>query len=183
LVRWFPLAPRARSLRVRGMTALGRRSLTILALTCVGYAALVATHAGEFWPFSTFSMFARAGRPWQRALVRSVDGRALEGHGNGLELRSYTLDELPGSALPLQALDIPQNDLSGLVQRAEAWGQPDLDALAKLFGALPCRTPLLVLRVTGALAAAGVSEVVTPAALLGCEEGHVWVRALAKEPA
>jgi hypothetical protein len=142
-----------------------RRTPRILALVVACYVALVATHGGEFWPFSVYPMFASAGRPWQRALVRVV----AEGSGAA---PWYALSELPGAALPLREHDVPQNDLSSLVQRAERWSDDEIDALGTMFRDLPCQAPLLVLRVRGSLEAGEVRQRATPVARLRCENGR-----------
>lgn len=154
-----------------------RRALRVLAVVVACHGVLVATHGGEFWPFSSYPMFARAGRPWQRALVRVVDAPLLR----SAPLAAYTLEALPGAPLPLSKHGIPQNDLSTLLQRAEAWGDGELEVLSELFGALPCRAPLLVLRVRGTLEAGDVREVAAPMAGLTCEDGKVRVQRLLPE--
>lgn len=154
--------------------ALTRQALRVLAVVVACYVGLVATHGGEFWPFSSYPMFARAGRPWQRALVRVVDGSVLR----AAYAREYMLDALPGAPLPLAREGIPQNDMSSLLQNAERWAAVDLASLASLFGALPCRAPLLVLRVRGALEDETVHSVAAATAALSCESGQVVVRRL-----
>jgi hypothetical protein len=151
-----------------------RRALRAIAVVLLADVALIASHAGEFWPFSSFSMFAGAGQPWDRALVQELNAPLTEG-----ELRTeYGLNELPGVPLPLSPLGVPQHDLSSLVQRAELWNEADEAALLRLFGALPCEQPLLVLRVRGGLEAGRVEVRATPAALLSCTGARVDLRPL-----
>ncbi|MDX1586597.1 MAG: hypothetical protein R3222_07630, partial [Balneolaceae bacterium] len=47
----------------------------ILIAVLVVNIALVATHEGEFWPFSIFPMFSQAGNPWSRGVLERVDNR------------------------------------------------------------------------------------------------------------
>jgi hypothetical protein len=151
-----------------------RRTLVVVIAL---YVMLVATHKGEFWPFSVYPMFASAGRPWQRALVRVVSDAAAS------TSLSYPLAEVPGTPLPLGAHAVPQDDLSAIVQRAERWGDSDTATLARMFGALPCTAPLLVLRVRGSLEADALLQVATPVARIGCERGLIRVeRLLAAAP-
>jgi len=89
---------------------------------------------------------------------------------------SYASDALPGSPLALAPLGIPQNDLSSLLPRAEVWGDTEREAFARLFGTAPCRAPLLVLRVSGAIEAGGVRQRAVPVAVLSCEGGRVQVQ-------
>lgn len=146
--------------------ALGRRTLGLLSTLSLCYVVLIATHGGEFWPFSVYPMFASAGKPWQRALVRVV--RPDEGTSPG----GYALNALPGSALPLREHGVPQNDLSSLVQRAERWSDDELSTLGAMFGELPCRAPLLVLRVRGSLEAGELRERALPVARVTCDDGR-----------
>jgi len=155
-----------------GVSVLARRTLRVLGVVAIVYAATIATHGGEFWPFSSYSMFARAGRPWQRALVRVLD----EATAGSALADAYAPEALPGTPLALAPLGIPQNDLSSLLQRAEVWGDTEREALARLFGTAPCRAPLLVLRVSGAIEAEGVRQRAVPVAVLRCEGGRVQVQ-------
>jgi hypothetical protein len=77
------------------------------------YGALVASHRGEFWPFSTFPMFARAGRVWTRATVRDVGADV-----RGVRWSEVQQRELPGRPFPLAAASVDQNDLSLLISSA-----------------------------------------------------------------
>jgi hypothetical protein len=77
------------------------------------YGALVASHRGEFWPFSTFPMFAKAGRVWTRVTVRDVGDDARSVRWSEVEQRA-----LPGHPFPLDAVSIDQNDLSALMASA-----------------------------------------------------------------
>jgi hypothetical protein len=147
-------------------TQLARRTLKALGVVAACYVALIATHGGEFWPFSVYPMFASAGKPWQRALVRVMDGAPLT------SATAYTLDALPGTALPLREHGVPQNDLSSLVQRAERWSDAEVATLGAMFGGLPCRAPLVVLRVRGSLEAGVLRELATPVARIGCDAGR-----------
>lgn len=98
------------------------------------YAALTATHLGEFWPFSINPMFSTAGRPWMRALAREVS-------------------ETPSPAwqpVPLDALRAPQNGLTGFVRQTRRWTPDRRDRLLALLGTpLPDGRTLLLYRVDG----------------------------------
>ena len=147
---------------VRGRLA--RRGLAVLLGTALAHAGLVATHRGEFWPFSLYPMFSRAGRPWTRALVRHVPPESL------LLERSYSLAALPGEPIALDALGIPQNDLSSIVQRADAPAEVDRAAALALFRELPCESgPFVVFAVRGALTADAVAETAAPMITLSCD--------------
>ena len=147
---------------------LARRGLAVLLGTALAHAGLVATHRGEFWPFSLYPMFSRAGRPWTRALVRRIPQDSLS------RLQpSYPVAALPGEGLALDALGVPQNDLSSIVQRAEAPGADARAAALELLRELPCEAgPFVVFGVRGALTADAVSVSAVPVLTLTCDADH-----------
>jgi len=157
--------------RERPSTATASRATKALIGVGIAHALLAATHGGEFWPFSIYPMFSRAGRPWARALVIEAGPSPLRQQLDA----QYRLDDLPGTPLGLEALGIPQNDVSSLVQRADHWGVPEIAALKHLFGSLPCQHALIVLVVRGRLAEGGVDYVATPVAALQCAGDRVSV--------
>jgi hypothetical protein len=114
-------------------------------------------------------------RPWARAVVREVSQRVEESELDA----EHTLERLPGAPLALGKHGSPQNDLSSLVQNAERWGPADLAAVRELFGSLPCERPLLILRVHGALGAAGVQQHALPVARLWCDPSGVQIEVAA----
>jgi hypothetical protein len=151
----------------------GARAARVVGALIAACIVLLATHAGEFWPFSVYPMFSGAGRPWQRALVRGMP----EDAASGALLPEYALDMVPGRPLPLRQL-APQDDLSTLVQRAEGWSDDETNVVAHMFGSLPCSAPLLVLRVRGSLAEGRVRELAVPVAWLSCDRGEVRLQPL-----
>ena len=139
-----------------------RARRTILWSTLVG-AILMATHLGEFWPYSIFPMFSRAGRPWRNVLVREVADPAAPGL-----FTTVAVEDLPGIAFPVAGHGIPQRDLAKLVREESDWQG---DSPAKLRGMLEPfadRSWLLVVRVVGPMPEAGrVITEATPFLLLG----------------
>jgi hypothetical protein len=121
-------------------TSAARRFKT-LALSLLGaYAVLVLVHDGEFWPFSRFPMFSRAGRAWERALVREIRAReATE------PLAEVWEDELPGRRFRLNRFRINQDDLSQVVQRMQGGFAPEHAALLEKYFDDSRRTRHLVL--------------------------------------
>lgn len=93
------------------------KSIRILLGVLVVYGVLVATHDGEFWPFSIFPMFSSAGQPWTRALVRDVPYDASD----TLLWAPRTLETLPGRAVTLDEVGVSQNDLSVFLERTHFW--------------------------------------------------------------
>lgn len=112
----------------------------------VAYAALLATQHGEFFPCSMFPMFSKAGRPWERAIVRELTS------GTDPECVVET-ERLPGSAVALASVGIDQNDASKALLGISA--MPDERAaqqtLARLFAPAHTTQSLAVYRARGAL--------------------------------
>jgi hypothetical protein len=75
------------------------------------YALVIARGDGEFWPFSKFPMFARAGRPWTRALVVELAAPVPD-----QSLVEVWENELPGPVFPLHRHKINQDDLSAVLR-------------------------------------------------------------------
>jgi hypothetical protein len=116
-------------------------------LTLAVYMLLVATHLGEFWPFSIFPMFSQAGNPWTRALVRRVPNEQPDKQ----LWNAVTLDQLPGKPLRLAAEGVNQNDVSNFVSKTPMWDEQRLRGLRKLLETSRGDETLLVYRVRGRL--------------------------------
>ena len=89
---------------------------------------LMATHLGEFWPYSIYPMFSQAGRPWSRAIVRDVTGLPVSSRW-----KQATVQTLPGNPLALSPLGIPQNDVAKFVKLTKRWTPARVRGLRKLF--------------------------------------------------
>lgn len=147
------------------------RSLRILGSIFVVYALLVATHRGEFWPFSIYPMFSQAGEPWSRAVVRTLPNATTP---DSLGWRTVPLDRLPGDAYPLREHGINQNDLSTYLAKTEQWTDDRVDTLHSLFVKnRSLARPLLVYRVKGKLIGDSVSVRATPVLLITAEAAHL----------
>lgn len=136
-----------------------RRATRALVITLTAYALLVATHRGEFWPFSIFPMFSQAGHPWTRAVVRQVP------HQEPAEYlwRPAVLDELLGRPFPVRQQGINENDVANFVSKTVTWDTERLRGLRKLLGASSSTdASLLVYRVTGRLHQTTVQTTATP---------------------
>lgn len=134
----------------------GRKSLRIIGWVLLVQILLVATHEGEFWPFSIYPMFSQAGNPWTRSLVRQVDADRPEDWS-----ATQSLDELPGEVLAMNRVGINQNDLANFLQKNKTWDEVRVDGLRKLFKPVLDEQPLLVYKVTGRLQSDPDTVVVT----------------------
>ncbi len=119
----------------------GVRALAVMSLVGI---ALLASHRGEFWPYSIYPMFSVAGRPWRRAIAREVSDVPVE------ELwRPRTVQTLAGRPFPVEEHGIPQIDFTEYVNHSSRWDAARVAGIRALFAA-PLRTrTLLIYEVRG----------------------------------
>lgn len=142
---------------------LHRKSMQILGGVLLVYALLVATHLGEFWPFSIYPMFSQAGNPWTRAVVREMPSDL---DPDTLSWREVSLESLPGTAYPVEPRGINQNDVANYVSKTEEWTEERIQGLRSLFTKnRPLPSPLLVMRVRGEMDGDSVAVSATPVML------------------
>ncbi|MDZ4701437.1 MAG: hypothetical protein SH809_17120 [Rhodothermales bacterium] len=122
------------------------RARRLLGGTIVVYALLVATHLGEFWPFSIYPMFSQGGRTWTRAIVRDVSAVP-----DSLLWHTVSIDDLPGEAFPINPTGVNQNDVANFVAKSSTWNADRVAALRTIFGEATQERSLLVMRVQGRL--------------------------------
>lgn len=148
------------------------KGLKIIGILFLVHALLVATHKGEFWPFSIYPMFSQAGNPWVRAMV--LDVSELD-DSEMWEEQAYPLasDE---SVVSLRTLGIDQIDYSNFVVRTTDWTDSRQLALHSMFGAeLLKNKKWMVVTVRGALTDNDtVKSTVEPLILLTEEE--IWFK-------
>jgi hypothetical protein len=124
-----------------------RRAVHALAVVFVVYGLLVATHLGEFWPFSIYPMFSQGGRPWSRAVVRVVPEDVPTNWATA------GAETLPGRPYALAEHGVNALDLAGFLTATETWDADRVDGLRTMLEAdgLHGRA-LLVMRVNGRIA-------------------------------
>ncbi|MEX2601553.1 MAG: hypothetical protein WD355_07900 [Balneolaceae bacterium] len=106
-----------------------KRSLKITLVTLLVYLILVATHEGEFWPFSIYPMFSQAGNPWTRALVLDVTEEP-----DSLQWLVTPADQLHGTPVSLREVGVDQIDFSNFVSKTGNWTEERKQALLIMFG-------------------------------------------------
>jgi hypothetical protein len=122
-----------------------KRSARYLLLLLATYALLVATHEGEFWPFSIYPMFSKAGKPWTRAIVREVSSTP-----DTLKWKTTNLDDLYGSPVALKKHGVDQIDFANFVSRTKEWSPKRRHALKLMFGEENIKNhEFMVMKVTG----------------------------------
>lgn len=85
---------------------------------------LVATHEGEFWPFSIFPMFSQAGNPWSRGMVQQIEGPI-----DSVDWQPKALSEVEHSALSLDSIGVDDIDYANFVSKTEEWNPKRVQAL------------------------------------------------------
>ncbi|MEM1125095.1 MAG: hypothetical protein AAGI71_00470 [Bacteroidota bacterium] len=122
-----------------------RRAVRLLAAVFVVYGLLVATHLGEFWPFSIYPMFSQGGNPWSRALVMDVTDEPV------VRWDTLRVEELWGTPYPLLPNGIDPIDLANFVSKTQTWDEARVTGLQRMFYDQLEGRRLLVYRVNGRL--------------------------------
>lgn len=123
-----------------------KKSIRIIFITLFIYGVLVATHLGEFWPFSIYPMFSQAGKPWNRAIVRDV----TEVERGEIWKITYH-NNLIGDPVPLKRLRINTNDLANFLSKTDVWTEGKIRGVRKLFDGKMASRELLLLQANGSL--------------------------------
>ncbi len=134
-----------------------RKAVKILYTILAIYAVLVATHLGEFWPFSIYPMFSQAGNEWSRSLVHEIDPQ-YNYKAEGWE--PLKRDDLPGDVFALERIGLNQNDLANLISKNEDWSPRRMQNIRRFFGDNLQDKGFVVYRVRGRVAGEGSREVV-----------------------
>lgn len=108
---------------------------------------LVATHDGEFWPFSIYPMFSQAGRQWSRGVIEQVEDTSA------INLwETKPLAEIEDRVLPLKKYNIHEIDFANYINKTEIWTEERLFGLRNTFGINNYKDQKwMVTRVTGYL--------------------------------
>lgn len=89
---------------------------------------LVATHEGEFWPFSIFPMFSQAGNPWSRGVVENVQDSTRADLWKTKSIR-----EIDERILPLQEYGIHEIDFANYISKTTNWTDKKINGLRSTF--------------------------------------------------
>jgi hypothetical protein len=126
------------------MTDRLKRALAVLGAVFVVYGVLVATHEGEFWPFSIYPMFSQAGNPWNRALVREV------GPDEVARWDTLTWATLPGTSYGTKVEGhIDAIDVANYVGKTQTWTPERAASLGPMLLPHGRDARLVVLRASG----------------------------------
>jgi hypothetical protein len=100
----------------------------ILLWTLVVNIILVATHLGEFWPFSIFPMFSQAGKEWSRGVVEQVSDSS---RADLWKTKSIT--EIENRILPLKDYGIHEIDFANFITKTKVWDDKRLNGMRSTF--------------------------------------------------
>jgi len=105
-----------------------KKAMKIIGFTLIIFILTVATHDGEFWPFSTYPMFSQAGNPWTRAMILDVSDQDEETFW-----QSHSLNERSTPSLSLRKYGVDQIDFSNFISKTDHWSDNRKNALFTLF--------------------------------------------------
>lgn len=123
-----------------------RKYKKVTLVTLVIYGLLVATHLGEFWPFSIYPMFSQAGKPWKRAIVQDVTQAEVDSLWKTTDKKG-----LPGQTVALNKLNVNTNDIANSLFKTEIWSPEKQSGLRKLLQEKLNESNLLVYQARGSL--------------------------------
>lgn len=138
-------SPLLRAFSLTSMSTALRRAGRLLIGTLIVYGVLVASHKGEFWPFSIYPMFSQAGNDWSRAAVHRVNPETVP------NWQAVSRGALPGTAFPLRNHNIDNIDLSNFVSKTEEWTPNRIRGLRTIFQRHLDNDAFLIVRVNGRL--------------------------------
>lgn len=111
------------------MESFQKKSTRYLLSVVVVYALLVASHQGEFWPFSIYPMFSQAGKPWSRAIMRDMSSTP-----ENKRWETTTLDNLHGVPVSLREYGVDQIDYANYVSKTTDWTWDRKSAFQQMLG-------------------------------------------------
>lgn len=106
-----------------------RRSIKITLISFLLSGILLASHEGEYWPFSIYPMFSKAGNPWTRAIVTDVTQV-----DNDKLWETTSLEGINGVVVSIKAAGVDQIDFSNFVSKTKDWNPRRVQALRTMLG-------------------------------------------------
>lgn len=89
---------------------------------------LIATHKGEFWPFSVYPMFSQAGKPWSRGVVEDVRDTTRADLWE-----TKPIEEISNRILPLERHGIHEIDFANYISKTKNWDAEKINGLRSTF--------------------------------------------------
>ena len=141
-----------------------------IVITLVVYLILVATHLGEFWPFSIYPMFSKAGYPWTRAMAMEIS--ECPNSDTILEWSPSSIDTLPGEQFVMREHGVDQIDFANFVSKTNAWTTNRILALKKMLDLQNSGKSVLIYRVSGSLSTSREVDIQATPVLILCPNDH-----------
>lgn len=138
-----------------------RKSGRVLLWIFVISSVFLATHKGEFWPFSIYPMFSQAGRPWHRAIMR--DYTAVP---DSLLWKESRIEDLQGEPFALEDYGIEGPDIAKYIAINRNWDARGRNNFRKVFLKHLHGRRLAALRLDGTAMGDSVRVVATPVLLI-----------------
>lgn len=108
------------------MDHLKKYKTILLSVLCINI-LLVATHKGEFWPFSIFPMFSQAGNPWSRGLLVEID--SVE---DSTLWQTKPRSQIADKIISLDSIGVDAIDYANFVSKTEAWNTKRINGMRDL---------------------------------------------------
>lgn len=121
-----------------------KKGIALLTGILIVYAALVATHRGEFWPFSIYPMFSQGGRPWVHVLVRKLPPGAVD-----ISWNIKSRKNLPGNTFGLSKVKFDQTDLAAYLNKRKQWNNRQIKNLRAYFQSKLDKNSFLIFKARG----------------------------------
>lgn len=139
-----------------------------LCITVLVYALLVATHQGEFWPFSIYPMFSRAKNTLHQIAVVDVRGADVAPE----QLWSPAARSgLPGTPFSVKDYGVDPVDLAKYVRLTEVWNADRRQGLMDLFQNALLERDVLIFEVWGTVSESGKLDLEYQPIILLTESG------------
>jgi hypothetical protein len=128
---------------------------------------LVGSHLGEFWPFSIFPMFSKAGQPWSRAMIVDIPLVDSYEDPSAMLWEPMDIDIHDLQAISLKEMGIDKIDFSNYVGKTKQWTPELVIGIAKMIPDRPEQgTAWLILKVHGRMDEGTVSVQGEPMVML-----------------
>jgi len=143
---------------------------TAIIITLFLYAALLSTHAGEFWPFSTYQMFSQGGKGWEKPVLVEMDESSCRA-------ASFShLSQLEPHTISLADYNIDHRDFSDYISFRKCWEQEDLQGLQRLIKPVLQRYESCIILISTELNEGVITSSFAPFLFMNTEQTSIIMR-------
>lgn len=108
------------------MDHLKKYKTILLSVLCINI-VLVATHEGEFWPFSIFPMFSQAGNPWSRGVLQEIHAT-----DDSTLWQTKPRSQIKNNIISLDSIGVDAIDYANFVSKTETWNAKRIKGMRDL---------------------------------------------------